>query len=177
MSAVGNRLAQALVESLTLAAFSLLPLAGHADQLGRLFTTPEQRHELDMLRYAQIETAKHEPSRKTTQSKEEGKPAQAATPITIRGVVTRSNGENAAWINNSNSFEGNPASGAIRVTPGEIHGDKVKIVMPDGSTSVNVKVGETYEPEARRVVDLLHPDPQPPTATGDSGSRLESAGH
>ncbi len=163
-----------LAAAILLAAASIAPFNCAGDELGRLFTTPQQRRELDELRNAEAEQQKQQAAGGIVSVKAAPKKKllQAVTSIKVRGVVTRSDGENTAWINDGNTYQGSLESGAIDVTPHDVTAGEVKIVMPDGHTSVKLRVGETYEPEARRVIGLVPPDGQPPTA--DAGSRPAS---
>jgi hypothetical protein len=154
-----------IAAAVLLAVAWIVPFNCAGYQLGRLFTTPQQRHELDELRNAEVGKPKQQVAGSVLAEPAAPKAKlQPVNSIRVRGVLTRSDGENTAWINDGNTYQGNPESGAIRVTPGDVHSDKVTVVMPDGHTSVNLKVGETYDPADKRVIDLVPADGQAPTA-------------
>lgn len=67
--------------------------------------------------------------------------------ITLKGLVHRSDGKNTAWINDSNTFEGDLESQYIQVPDNKIKPDQVTIIMPDDSTNIELKVGEAFTPE------------------------------
>ena len=145
--------------------------ANAADPLGRLFTTPQQRIQLDELRQALPqgdETAAVQPLRE-----EPGNAAEPEIPaggsITIKGLVTRKGGRSAAWVNGSNTFEGDVASQYLHIESKDIHPRGVDIVVPDLEAPVRVKVGETYEPVTNQIVDLASPNgSQEPETAGPS---------
>ncbi len=130
----------------------------YADSLGRLFTTPVERKQLDKIRHAKEKPKKVE----VAHVEEFVEPAEAEKEIVIRdairlkGIVHRSDGKNSAWINETNTFEGNLETQFIRVPSSNIKLDQATIIMPDDSTSVDLKVGEVFIPEPieREVVDL-----------------------
>ena len=119
-----------------------------ADELGRLFTTPEERIQIQKLR-----NKKPEPKVVETEKIEEILATETKEPevikrdsIIVKGLVHRDDGKNTAWINESNTFEGDLESQYIDVKTNNIGKDNVKIIMPDDSTIVELKVGESYEP-------------------------------
>src|SRR5581483_10127985 len=81
---------------------TLFSVGAAADPLGRLFTTPEERAQLQQLRTAPPVVAKPAPP-----------PAPVAVqtppevpPVTVNGVVVRSRGESTAWVNGKNTYDG-----------------------------------------------------------------------
>lgn len=109
------------------------PAAAAADELGRLFFTPQQRQDLDR--------------RRATNRTEEEAPQIREGPLTLDGHVQRSSGRTATWINGAPLYdESQPSRDAARVT-----------VVPNvGEPGVSLKVGETYERANRAVSDVLN---------------------
>lgn len=68
---------------LVLAAALLAPAAARADELGRLFFTPQQRQELER--------------RRNTNEKESATVVEPS--VTVNGQVTRSSGHSTTWVN------------------------------------------------------------------------------
>ena len=102
---------------LLLLALALAPATGQAQELGRLFFTPEQRTALDARRKARVPD----------------KPAAAvvATPVTrLDGYVKRSGGPPTVWINGESVPDNAPEAPRIDTSRG-----------PSGSVSISV--GET----------------------------------
>jgi hypothetical protein len=93
--------------------------AAAADNLGRLFFTPQQRQDLDRRRQANIQESS----------------VTADSFVTVNGQVTRSNGKNTVWIN------GVPQENARRPS------DPARVSVPagEGERSVNLKIGQTLD--------------------------------
>lgn len=128
------------------------------EELGRLFTTPQQRQILDQMRLAKPETdhvvvindepfADIEEEEFIEEEIIEDEPESALEgPLSLKGVVYRENGSNTAWINDDNTFDGNLGSHNIDVSNSDIKKDQVKVKIPGDVTEITLKVGETYEP-------------------------------
>ena len=123
-----------------------------ADNLGRLFTSKEERKELNYIR----KIAPLEEKKQKKEQEEVVKVEQILEPvkqevlikdaIRLKGIVYRNDGKNTAWINDSNTFEGDLESQFIKVEKDNIRKDNVRIIMPDNATTVDLKVGDSYEP-------------------------------
>ncbi len=132
----------------------------YADSLGRLYTSPSDRKELEKIRNAkpkpkEIKLVEVE---KIIEPVVEEKEIVIRNAITLKGIVHRGNGNNTAWINDSNTFEGNLESQFIQVPNSKIKPDKATIIMPDDSTNVELKVGEVFVPDPieRDVVETVN---------------------
>jgi hypothetical protein len=111
------------------------PAAVAAEELGRLFFTPQQREDLDRRR------ATNRAEEETPQA-----PQIKEGPLTLNGHVQRSSGRTTTWINGVPQYD-NPASrDPARVT----------VVPNEGEPGVNLKVGETYERTGGAVHDRLN---------------------
>ena len=103
-----------------------------AQELGRLFLTPQQRQDLDR--------------RRATNRAEEEAPQIREGPLTLEGHVARSSGKTATWINGAPVYDsyanGDPA--------------QVTVVPNAGEPGVRLKVGEIYERSTGRVRDTLN---------------------
>ncbi|OGT30092.1 MAG: hypothetical protein A2W28_10435 [Gammaproteobacteria bacterium RBG_16_51_14] len=151
------------VEMLLIAVAAIL-IAGtgrvFADELGRLFTTPAERSMLDELRNAGPEPVKEpaivEEQIEEIMAPEEKEEAPVLTDmINVRGMVYRRNGRNTAWVNDSNTYAGDLESQYIKIKPEEISRDDVQIIMPDNTTRIKLKVGQSYEPVEEKIIDLI----------------------
>jgi hypothetical protein len=93
--------------------------AAAAENLGRLFFTPQQRQDLDRRRQANIQESA----------------ATANSQVTVNGQVSRSQGKNTVWIN------GVPQESARRPS------DPARVSVPagEGESSINVKIGQTLD--------------------------------
>ena len=93
--------------------------AAAADNLGRLFFTPQQRQDLDRRRQANIqETA-----------------VVVESTVTVNGQVSRSSGRSTTWIN------GIPQDNARKPH------DPARVTLPggEGAPSVSLKIGQTLD--------------------------------
>jgi hypothetical protein len=125
-----------------------------SDEFGRLFTTPKQRAHMDELRKAEPDM-EFQIDEQIVDIDEEVEVVEE-TPVnalTVRGLVYRSNGKNTAWINDTNTFEGNVSSQYINVK--DIDPDNVKIEVPSANTVVNLNVGQTFDPVSENYNDLV----------------------
>ena len=121
---------------------ALLALPGPApaaDGLGRLFTSQEQRRQLDAHRNGRAGT----PATETAPRPRRPAPAVKETPIApihLQGVVYRADGHNTAWINgNSHAPGARNAHPAIK--QGRIGPDSITLTPP-GHAALILKVGE-----------------------------------
>ena len=122
--------------ALLLAVATLLPagFAQGAEDLGRLFLTPQQRQDLDRRRASNVPAVAAAAS-VTTESL-----------ITINGQVRRSGGNTTTWINgqaqNDLHKSGDPAT--VSLSPGE------------GEPTISLRVGQTLDKGKGEVRDGLN---------------------
>lgn len=116
--------------------------SARAQELGRLFFTPEQRAALDARRKARVPD----------------KPAAAPvteTPISrVDGAVQRSGGKSTVWVNGETIPEGAQAEGA-RVTPRSPNPGRVSIPAGDGPQRYDLRVGESVDRGSGEKRDIL----------------------
>jgi len=145
--------------ALTFILFSQLTVA--AEPIGRLFTTPAERSNLDTLR----QTRKLNTPIKV-ESPEEAEPATIVLPnaINLQGYVKRNDGkQGTVWVNNQALQEN---SGNKDVIVGKLPEDsnRVPIKLPANGKRLSLKAGQVYDPENNRVHEArIH------GAQGDSG--------
>jgi len=131
----------------------------YADNLGRIFTTADERKELEKIKHTIIKPKKVEVE--IVKIEEIIEPIVVEKEIVVRdaiilkGLVHRSDGKNTAWINDGNTFEGDLESQYIQVPDDKIKSDQVTIIMPDDSTKVELKVGDVFVPKPleRDIID------------------------
>jgi len=133
-------------------ALMLLCLAAPAaaEELGRLFFTPQQRQDLDR--------------RRATNRAEEEAPQIKEGPLTLEGHVQRSSGKTTTWINGVPQYDSPAGRDPARVT-----------VVPNlGEPGISLKIGQIYERMSGEVRDNLNggqitvgkPSRQAPPVTG-----------
>lgn len=124
------------------------------DDFGRLFTTQEQRHELDVLRYhKEVVQVDIELDQDVESNKEANK--EPGQPIRLKGIIYRKDGNNAAWINNANTLRGDLSLENIKVEAKDISPDHVRITLPEGRKTIRLKVGEQYLPDNDRDDNMI----------------------
>jgi hypothetical protein len=127
-----------------LLAFALLVTAtatAHAaGDLGRLFFTPAQRAQLDVLR------ERHQRLGAAAEAQQSPLPQT----ITVNGVVTSSDGKSTVWINNQPVSGDEPAAGVDLVHSGSGH---VTLRLPESHREVKIKVGESLNPQTGDVTE------------------------
>lgn len=111
-----------------------------AQELGRLFFTPEQRDALDARRRARLPDS-----------------PVAATPsraTRIDGYVRRSSGHSTVWLNGTALAEGSPSE-EVRAFLRRDDPGRVSLSVGDGGPSVNVKIGATLDHGSGEARDLI----------------------
>jgi len=124
-----------LLLSLLLAAPAL-----RAQELGRLFFTPEQRSALDARRKARVPD----------------KPAAAAvvSPTTrLDGYVKRSEGPSTVWVNGDPLLETSPEAPRIGATQRD--DGRVSVTVGESGARVGLRPGETLDRGSGEVRDVI----------------------
>ena len=127
-----------------------LTLTAPAEPLGRLFHTPEQRALLDT-------------ARKTMPMNAVGEPEAPSTPdFTLKGIVTRSDGQRSIWLNDRLEHGAGRAS------------DQVPVQLPSGE--IKLKVGQSIDPTTGRVTESYRRvPPEPVTAKPEQAKETSKA--
>ncbi len=131
--------------AIALLAALLAPAGSMADELGRLFTTPAQRQQIDALRRGQQPAVAND---------------DGGDRLTLNGVMTSSRGRQRVWINGSGQRPGGPGSNAILLRDG-----RVRLRWRGGHTPCTLKPGQTvdridgqvYEPYEQPVEAAMAP--------------------
>jgi hypothetical protein len=108
------------------------PATTTAEELGRLFFTPQQRQDLDR--------------RRATNRVEEEVQQVREGPLTLEGHVQRSSGKAVTWVNGVPQYDSRAGRDPARVT----------VVPNEGEPGVNLKIGQIYERTSGEVRDKLN---------------------
>lgn len=136
------RTAAALATLAALLAGLLTSTGARAQELGRLFFTPEQRAALDARRKARV------PDKPAAT-------AQAESPITrINGAVQRSGGRSTVWVNGEAIPEG-AQPGGPQIAPRAGSPGRVSIPAGEGPQRYDLRVGESLDRGSGEVRDLI----------------------
>ena len=148
--------------ALLLSNFLAINVATAAQLSGRLFTTPNERANLDYLR----QTSKV-PSLQENIENEENVTVAPTLPssVSLQGYVKRGDGKKGTvWVNNEPVQE-NSDTGEVRVGKLPREGGQVQINIPASGRNVNLKAGQVYVPETdsisedkARATDMSKPD-------------------
>ena len=120
----------------------LLLCAGQsaAQELGRLFFTPEQRAALDARRAARL------PDRPVS--------VVAASPTTrLDGYVKRSGGKSTVWVDGEAVPEGTQPEG-LRLRRGD-DPSRVTVIVGEDGRRVDLRIGQTLDRGSGEVKDLI----------------------
>ena len=123
-----------------------------AQGLGRLFSTPEQRVELNRAR------DRYDPTRQEViikQGKVVAPEVEAPPPplpeLMVNGLIRRSDGRSSAWVNGTQLRSGEATADGIVL---ESDGQSVKFVLPSGSNTSAIKPGQMLDPNRGEVREL-----------------------
>ena len=112
-----------------------------AQELGRLFLTPEQRSALDARRKARI------PDKPAT--------VVVESPVTrLDGLVQRGRGRSTVWVNGEPVPEGTQPEG-LRVQPGRNASGRVRVDIGETENRVDLKIGQSFDRETGEIKDSL----------------------
>ncbi|MCH9672906.1 MAG: hypothetical protein K0U93_15825 [Gammaproteobacteria bacterium] len=129
-----------------IALLSIAPAVGAQETLGRLFTTPEQRENLNALR-ANFVPGETDVSPETVEATPQTEAPEVITPtvtqVRLGGYVHRSSGNHASWVNGSQVYSGQVTPEGLRVNPSRRSG--VSIVLPSGANVRRLKPGQMID--------------------------------
>lgn len=111
-----------------------------APPLGRLFSTPEQRAELDARR-----SSADQPAPTVLPLAAHPAPAPLPPPVELNGLVQRSSGRSTVWLNDNMQQE--PYN---RMAPGQA--GTLTLQLSNGQ-SVLLKPGQRYDPVRQQVIE------------------------
>lgn len=153
---------------LIVAAVLLVSDAAGAQGLGRLFSTPEERGLLDVLRARNEVRAPSGPEQRE-------EPARVPSRLMVNGLVTRERGPDSVWINGERVSRDEMTSEGIRVQ-GEA-GARVRLILPRDAGSVRLKAGQKVDLATGSIRDAYEVDPgAPPSASPHSTPGTHDSG-
>lgn len=141
---------------------SISSVQAASDSFGRLFTTPQERKNLQVIRFSEPEAEVTEAIEIFVEDideiVEEKVEPRDIEGITLNGLVYRKGSKSTVWLNGSNSYEGSLASEYFRINSGAIESEKVSVTVPEVDLEFELKVGQTYEPNDGSLLDIVDED-------------------
>ena len=146
-----------------------------AQEIGRLFTTPTERIQLDEARrQAQLPAIEPEvePTPQPVARSEEPEPEPVVDRLTINGVVRRSSGPGTIWVNGAEVERGGRTRDGIVVqdTGRGVRG--VRIRLPSGADTIELKPGQEIDVSSGAVLESYERRP----TQGSAGSAFLQEG-
>jgi hypothetical protein len=126
---------------LLLAGFGTFTAPCQAQEIGRLFFTPEQRAALDGRRRARVP------------DKPAAAPVLASPTTRLDGFVRRSGGRSTVWVNGESLPEIGPD--APRIEPGRSSDARVSVPIGDSGARAALKPGEVLDRSSGEVRDVI----------------------
>lgn len=138
-------------------------------KLGRLFFTPGERASLDIIRQnskapdriVRAEDAVVEDALETEE------PKQVTNPVIFKGFVSRSDGKNTLWINQSQTSEkaqqGEFVVGTLQKKTGQV---KITVTGAE-KKNIALKPGQIYDPHSDQIYNYKKDVPPPPLEGGE----------
>lgn len=132
--------------------------AESGDNLGRLFSRPAERSNLNLLRQNQKLKVVDPKQNSEPEVIEKAAPLELPDPITLQGYVKRSDGKgNTLWINNQ-AVQENSTIDSVKIgklnqkglSKKEVVVEGVDVSIPANGKQVRLKAGQTYDPETNQ---------------------------
>lgn len=142
------------------AAYILSLQAAPSDNLGRLFSRPAERANLDILRQNQ-KLKVIVPQQNNEEVVEKATPIELPDPVTLQGYVKRSDGKgNTLWVNGQAVQEESTVD-SVKIGKLNQQGfskkgatlEGVDVKIPANGKKVRLKVGQTYVPENNTTIE------------------------
>lgn len=123
--------------------------AADAQRLGRLFTSTDERAQLDELRYqAQFATPEPEPEPAAAATGEPEQAAPTVSSLTVNGIVRGSSGRGTVWVNGREIERGGMTREGIQINTTGAGGRSVRARLPSGVDTIDLKPGQK--------IDVIH---------------------
>ena len=145
-------------------------------RLGRLFSGPEQRIQLDRLRSDVDVTAPGEPVAGPDEADSDSRPGPGPPVFaaTFNGLVVRGDGHRMAWIDGVETVPGAMTPTGVRIDAVRTPGGRLRVRLSDGRTSAVLEPGQSVDAEGR--IRDAYERGSTGTATDTAGKHLENSG-
>ena len=145
-------------------------------RLGRLFSAPEQRIELDRLRSDVDVTAPGEPVAGPDEADSRPGPGRGPSVFaaTFNGLVVRGDGYRVAWVDGVETVPGAMTPTGVRIDAVRTSGARLRVRLSDGRTSAVLEPGQSVDAEGR--IRDAYERGSTGTATSAAAGRPENSG-
>ena len=164
-----RRAARPLTELLGIAVLALAPAFDclAESRIGRLFSTVEQRIELDRVRDRPAVEPAEQPAASGIEPALEPRPTldpeserdAPSPPVTVNGVVLRSDGHHLAWVDGVEVGAGAAVLDRAGVEVDHAPGGRIRLRWPERRVQVDLKPGQTIDVVRGRVFEAYEPRP------------------
>jgi hypothetical protein len=138
-----------------------------AEPMGRLFTSPAERSNLDYLRQTKKKLVA--PVVAAPSDTMEAPPIELPEAVNLQGYVKRNDGkQGTVWVNDK-ALQENSSNKEVAVGSLRDDSNRVPIKLSGNGKRLNLKAGQVYDPESNRVHEARNHGAQ-----GDSGTIGES---
>ena len=135
-----------------------------AEPLGRLFTSPAERSNLDYLRQTKKKLVLPVVSEAPTDALEAA-PILLPEAVNLQGYVKRNDGKDGTvWVNNQ-ALQENSSNKDVRVGRLPENSNRVPIKLSANGRNLNLKAGQVYDPQTGRVREARNNAAQGDVAT------------
>ena len=129
------------------------PLVLAAEPIGRLFTSPVERSNLDYLRQTKKKLIAPVTINTSAEIIDAPAPAPIVLPeaVNLQGYVKRNDGkQGTVWVNNQ-ALQENSGNKEVQVGKLSEGSNRVPIKLSANGRRLNLKAGQVYDPESNRV--------------------------
>jgi nitrogen-specific signal transduction histidine kinase len=162
ISRFSNKLISSLFLGLWLGLLVLNVYAESNEQFGRLFSKPNERNNLNILRQNQkLKTIAQQEAQKSHELVND-EPPELPDPITLQGYVKRSDGQsNTLWVNNK-AIQEDSTIDKVKIGRLNQRGfsnkgvttEGVDVKIPANGKHIHLKAGQMYEPESNHIYEM-----------------------
>lgn len=130
--------------------------------LGRLFSKPAERNNLNVLRQNQkLKTITAQETKVIPEMVTTIETPEPIAPITMQGYVKRSDGANTLWIN-KHAVQENSTANKLHIgqlnqrgfSKNGLNNEGVDIHIPTQGKHIRLKAGQMYEPETNQILEM-----------------------
>lgn len=120
----------------------------YAGEMGRLFTTPKERAQLDKIR----RNTGLSKQGSEGQVKMEQQPNTDSLNVNVNGVVIRSDGKNVVWVNGKSKLMDRTAND-LKLNTSDLSKQKIEVPVSVPHRNITLKPGQIYDADTGSVVE------------------------